>query len=113
MHTNGKKKPALARRIIGDILIFLMAVLTVETIIVMTHKINTVVLKDDYISVFRYELSFCAIFLIFALDVRFGFFTKLRFKAAKSDRLDLKDHNRSADCSTRIFLHKSSNRKLH
>lgn len=83
MHTNGKKKPALARRIIGDILIFLMAVLTVETIIVMTHKINTVVLKDDYISVFRYELIFCAIFLIFALDVRFGFFTKLRFKAAK------------------------------
>lgn len=83
MHTNEKKKPALARRIIGDVLIFLTAVLTVETILVMTHKINTVVLKDDYIKVFRYELIFCAIFLIFALDVRFGFFTRLRCKAAK------------------------------
>ena len=83
MDTNVKKKPAPARRIIGDLLIFLMTALTVETIVVMTHKINTVVLKDDYIKVFRFELIFCAIFLIFALDVRFGFFTRLRFKVTK------------------------------
>lgn len=80
---NTKKKPALARRIFGDIILFLMLWLTVETIMVMTHKINAVVLKADYIQVFRYELFFCAIFLIFALDVRFGFFTRLRFKAVK------------------------------
>lgn len=49
----------------------------------MTHKINTVVLKGHYIEVFYNELIICAIFLIFALDVRFGFFTKLRFKITK------------------------------
>ena len=57
--------------------------LTIETIVVMTHKINTVVLKAHYIEVFHNELIICAIFLIFALDVRFGFFTKLRFKITK------------------------------
>ena len=83
MTTSEKKKPSPARRIIGDLLLFLIVWLTAETIIVMTHKINTVVLKNDYIEVFRYQLIFCAILLIFALDVRFGFFTRLRFKAAK------------------------------
>ena len=83
MHNSVKKKPSPARRIIGDILLFLIIALTVETIIVMLHRINTVVLKDDYIEVFRYQLIFCAIFLVFALDVRFGFFTRIKFIVAK------------------------------
>ncbi len=78
-----KKKPSLVRRMIGDILLFLMLWLTVETIIVALRKINSYVLKSDYIEVFTFELILCAVLLIFALDVRFGFFTRLRFKAAK------------------------------
>ncbi len=78
-----KKKPAIARRVIGDILLFLMLWLTVETVIVMMQTINSVVMKAAYISTFRDELIICAIFLIFALDVRFAFFTKLRFKVTK------------------------------
>ena len=84
MRIPDKKKPSPARRIIGDILLFLIIFLIVETIIVMTHRINVVVLKDDFIELLRYDLIFCAILLIFALDVRFGFFTRLKYKAAKA-----------------------------
>ena len=38
----------------------------------MTRRIRAVVLKDDYVKVFRYELIACACFILFALDVRFG-----------------------------------------
>lgn len=72
------KKPGKARRIIGDVLIALAAAFTIYLSIIMTHRINTVVLKASYIDVFRYELLLCAVLLVFALDVRFGFFTKLR-----------------------------------
>ena len=65
-----------ARSIIGDILILLAVLFTAYLSAVMIHRIRTVVLKDDYIKVFRYELAACACFILFALDVRFGFFTK-------------------------------------
>lgn len=73
------KKPGRARRIIGDVLIALAIAFTIYISIIMTHRINTVVLKASYISIFRYELIFCAVLLVFALDLRFGFFTKMRF----------------------------------
>ena len=73
------KKPGRARRIIGDVLIALAIAFTIYLSVIMTHRINTVVLKASYISIFRYELIFCAVLLVFALDLRFGFFTKMRF----------------------------------
>ncbi len=76
--TEEKRKIGKARKIIGCILIALNAALTIETVIVMTHRISTVVLKDDYITVFRYQLIICAALLIFSLDVRFGFFTAFK-----------------------------------
>ena len=64
------------RRIIGDVLLALAVLLTADVVIVMLHKINTVVLKTDYQKVFRYELILCAVLLVFALDVRFNLFTR-------------------------------------
>gem|GEM_PF-3262341 len=34
-----------------------------------------------YLEVFRYELIACAVFLLLALDVRFGLFTRTHLKA--------------------------------
>lgn len=67
-----------ARRIIGDILIFLTVAFTIYLSVIMIGRINTVVLKNTYTTIFRYELIACAAFILFALDVRFGFFTKLK-----------------------------------
>ena len=49
----------------------------------MLHRISTVVLKQNYRKIFSYELAVCAVLLVFALDVRFGFFTKLLLKICK------------------------------
>ena len=67
---------SLVRRIIGDILLVLVTILTADVVIVMHHKINTVVLKADYRDIFHYELILCAILLLFALDIRFNLFTR-------------------------------------
>ena len=67
------------RGIIGNILILLAVLLLADVAIVMTHKINTVVLKSDYQEIFVYELILCAILLLFALDVRFGLFVRTQF----------------------------------
>ena len=66
------------RRIIGDILILIAAVFTVYLCIIMTRRIRSVVLRDDYMEIFRYELVICALFLFFAFDVRFAFLTRTR-----------------------------------
>lgn len=65
-----------ARRIIGDVLLALFVLLTASVVIVMTARINAVVLKADYQKVFTYQLILCAILLLFALDVRFSLFTR-------------------------------------
>ena len=66
------------RKIIGNILIVLTLAFTVYLSVIMLHRISTVVLKSDYKKIFTYELVACGFFLLFALDVRFGFFTKLK-----------------------------------
>ena len=76
-------KSEKTRRIICDVLIALIAAFTVYLSVIMIHRINTVVLKDTYRTIFRNELILCAILLVCALDLRFGFFTKLRPKATK------------------------------
>ena len=70
--------PSRIRRIIGDILLALVILLTADVVIVMLHKINTVVLKADYREIFHYELILCAILLLFSLDIRFDLFTRSR-----------------------------------
>ena len=59
----------------GDILLLLVILLTVDVVVVMLHKINSVVLKADYKELFLYELILCGVLLLFALDVRFNLFT--------------------------------------
>ena len=71
------------RRIIGDILLALAILLTADIVVVMLRRINAVVLKADYQEVFKYELILCAILLLFALDVRFGFLTRSNQTAAR------------------------------
>lgn len=71
-----ENRPSLFRRIAGDVLLAITALLTVDVIAVMLHKINSVVLKADYRKVFMYELVLCAILLLAALDVRFNLFTR-------------------------------------
>ncbi len=75
---------SLARRFIGNILLFLAILLTADVVIVMLRKINTVVLKTDYQNIFRYELILCAILLLSALDLRFRLFSFSKTKAAKA-----------------------------
>jgi uncharacterized SAM-binding protein YcdF (DUF218 family) len=70
-------------RIIGDILLGLGAVFTVYLSVIMIRRINSVVLQSDYRKIFCYELAACAVFLLFAADVRFGFFTKPKPAALK------------------------------
>ena len=79
-----KSRAGKARRIIGDVLIALVVLFTAWLSVVMIHRINTVVLKDTYRTIFRNELILCAVVLVFALDLRFLFFTALRPKAAKT-----------------------------
>lgn len=78
-----RKRIAKGRRIVGDILIVLAVAFTVYLSAIMLHRIHSVVLKDSYIKVFRYELIVCAVFLILAFDARFGFFTRMRFLPLK------------------------------
>ena len=60
----------------GDILLLLVILLAVDVVVVMLHKINSVVLKADYKELFLYELILCGVLLLFALDVRFNLFTR-------------------------------------
>ena len=64
------------RKMIGDILLALVVLLSADVIIVMSARINAVVLKADYREVFMYEIILCVILLLFALDVRFNLFTR-------------------------------------
>ena len=61
------------RQKIGTILIVLAVAFTVYLSIIMIRRINTVVLKAAYTKIFCNELAACAFFILFALDVRFGF----------------------------------------
>ena len=72
------------RRIIGDILLALAVLLTIDVAVVMPARINAVVLKADYREVFMYEIILCAILLLFALDVRFNLFTRWKLVLLKA-----------------------------
>ena len=61
------------RQKIGTILIVLAVAFTVYLSVIMIRRINTVVLKAAYTKIFYNELVACAFFILFALDVRFGF----------------------------------------
>ena len=73
-----------ARKIIGNALIALTVLFTVWLSAVMLRRISGVVLKGAYVNFFLRELAICAVFILLALDVRFGFLTKLRWKTAKA-----------------------------
>ena len=73
-----EKHVSQIRRVIGDILLALVIFLTVNVTCVMVNKMNTVVLKAQIQDVFKYELIICAILFLFALDVRFGLFTRMK-----------------------------------
>ena len=68
------------RRVIGDLLLVLFCLLTIDVVIVMVHKMNAVVLKADYQKVFRYEFILCLVLLVFAMDVRFNLFSRSKHK---------------------------------
>lgn len=69
--------------IIGDILIGVFLLLLLNVSIVMARRIGSVVLKSNYVTIFRYELMLCAVLLIFSFDVRTGFLTGARLRAAR------------------------------
>ncbi|MBO5534526.1 MAG: hypothetical protein J6B53_03865 [Clostridia bacterium] len=51
-----EKRVSQIRRVIGDILLALVILLTVNVTCVMVNKMNTVVLKAQIQDVFKYEL---------------------------------------------------------
>lgn len=65
------------RRLVGDLLILMAALLTADVAAVMARRLGAVALKDTYAAMLRYELGLCAALLIFALDVRFRFLSRL------------------------------------
>lgn len=67
--------PSKIRKIVGDLLIVAVLLLTLDMSIVMIYRISTVVLKEFYLKNFIYELILCVFLLLFSLDVRFGIFT--------------------------------------
>jgi len=75
------EKPGTARRVTGDVLILLVVVLTVTVCVTMLRRMNVVVQKDDVRTIFRYQLIFCGVLLLAALDLRFGFWTRFGPKA--------------------------------
>ena len=64
-------------------LIVLFAAFTIYLSVVMLRRIHTVVLAGVYREIFRNELVLCAVLLLFALDLRFGLLTRIRFLPAK------------------------------
>ena len=62
-----------ARKIIGTIMLILAVAFTVYLSVIMIGRINAVVLKATYKKIFIYELIICAVFILLAVDVRFGF----------------------------------------
>ncbi len=78
-----RKQISKARKVTGNLLIVLAAAFTVYLSVIMIYRINTVVLKDVYSKVFRYELIVCACFILTAADVRFGFFSMMKNKLQK------------------------------
>ena len=78
-----RKTSGKTRKIIGTVLVALVITFTVYLSVIMLQRISRVILKQDNLKIFMYELAACAILLVFALDVRFGFFTKLRPKVCK------------------------------
>lgn len=81
MSSEGKnvKRIGTARRVIGDILIVLVAAFMVYLGAIMHQRIQTVVLSDVYRKVLLNEQLLCLVLLVFALDIRFGVLTGLRF----------------------------------
>ena len=73
----------MTRQIIGDILILLTAAYTVYLSVIMIRRISSVVLKGTYTKIFICELAACAVFILLALDVRFGF-TGMKSAALKT-----------------------------
>lgn len=59
----------------GDILIVLSIGFTLYTCFIMRRRIEKVVLKKEYHTVFRFELLACAFLVAFALDFRFQILT--------------------------------------
>ena len=70
------------RRIIGVVLLILVILLAADVLFVMPAKIKAVVLKSDCQKIFRYQLFFCAILLLFAMDVCFNCFTRWKSNIA-------------------------------
>ncbi|MBQ8094747.1 MAG: YdcF family protein [Clostridia bacterium] len=64
------------RRIIGDVLIAMILLFTLQLSCLMHYRIQTVALRSTYTRVFEYELAVCGLFLLVALDIRFGWLTK-------------------------------------
>lgn len=65
------------RRLLGDCLTVLTVAFTACLSVIMVRRISTVVLKKSYIKVFFYELIACAFLIALALDIRFGFITRM------------------------------------
>ncbi len=74
------ERPSLVRRIAGDTVLALAVLLSADVVFVMLRRIGAVVMKEDYKTVFIYELILCAILLVFALDLRFNILTRTKKK---------------------------------
>ena len=72
------------REAVGDILIILAAAFTAYLSVIMIRRIRSVVLKDPCAKLFRYELAACAVFILLALDIRFGLLTGMKPAALKA-----------------------------
>ena len=59
-------------RVVGDLLLLIVALVTADVLAVMAPRLNAVALRDNYRKVFCCQLGLCAVLMLFALDARFG-----------------------------------------
>ncbi len=69
------RKVSKSRAVFGDVLIVLTVLFTIYLFVMMKRRIETVAFGAVFERGLSRELILCGIFLLFALDIRFGLFT--------------------------------------
>lgn len=63
---------------LGYISLIFTSILLINVFLIMKNRINSVVLKDTYKTIFKGQIFICLILLIFSLDLSFNIFNKVK-----------------------------------
>lgn len=63
---------------LGYISLIFTSILLINVFLIMKNRINSVVLKDTYTTIYKGQIFICLILLIFSLDLSFNIFNKVK-----------------------------------